>query len=34
MYDHDDVRATQYEEGIGWDSSLVKPWQETFRLWK
>ena len=34
MYEHDDVRATQYEEGIGWDSSLVKPWQETFRLWK
>jgi hypothetical protein len=34
MANHSSIRATQYEEGLGWDSSLVKEWQYDFRLWK
>jgi hypothetical protein len=34
MYNHANVRATQYTDGTAYDSSLVAPWQYAYRLWK
>jgi hypothetical protein len=34
MYQHKMVKATQYENGTHYDSSLVKHWQYSMRLWK
>jgi hypothetical protein len=34
MYPHTMVKATQYESGATYDSSLVKFWQYYWRLWK
>ena len=34
MYPHAMVKATQYEAGATYDSSLVKYWQYYWRLWK
>jgi hypothetical protein len=34
LYRHKMVKATQYDNGIHYDSSLVKFWQYYWRLWK
>lgn len=34
MYPHRYVKATQYDNGPHYDSSLVKRWQYDWRLWK
>lgn len=34
MYPHKMVKATQYDNGPNYDSSLVKYWQYYWRLWK
>ena len=34
MYPHKMVKATQYDNGTNYDSSLVKYWQFYWRLWK
>jgi hypothetical protein len=34
MYNHPDIRATQYTDGTEYDSSLVTSWNYAYRLWK
>jgi hypothetical protein len=34
MYQHKMVKATQYDNGPNYDSSLIKYWQYFWRLWK